>query len=358
MKRCLAGLAMLFCATNGFAAETESWKSGDLQLQSISSIAFAPEGVLLVGDSMGAAVYAVRTREKAADQVPPVQHGDVTGAAAKLLDAEAGDVRILDMAISPAGSVFLAVQRGSGPESTPLVLRLADGKLTEFDLHQVDYMKAQLPNAPESKPGRRNPRTTAITDLMYLDGKVYVAGLSNEEFASNLRSIAYPFTEFDQGASVEIFHGAHGRLETNSPVRTFAAFEIDGEPHLLAAYTCTPLVKIPVSSLKAGKHVKGVTIAELGNRNRPLDMVVYSKGGKRFVLMANSSRGVMKIRTDGIQAVEAITERVTRGGTAGLPYDTVGELKGVEQLDRLDEDRAVVLLVDGGVASLKTIDLP
>ena len=49
---------------------------------------------------------------------------------------------------------------------------------------------------------------------------------------------------------------------------------------MLAAYTCTPLVKLPVSELKAGAHVKGTTIAELGNRNRPLDMIVYQKDGK------------------------------------------------------------------------------
>jgi peptide-methionine (R)-S-oxide reductase len=30
----------------------------------------------------------------------------------------------------------------------------------------------------------------------------------------------------------------------------------------MAAYTCTPLVKIPVADLKAGAKVKGTTIAE------------------------------------------------------------------------------------------------
>ena len=43
----------------------------------------------------------------------------------------------------------------------------------------------------------------------------------------------------------------------------------------------------------------GTTIAELGNRNRPLDMIVYKKDGKEFLLMSNNSRGVMKIPTDG-----------------------------------------------------------
>ena len=82
-------------------------------------------------------------------------------------------------------------------------------------------------------------------------------------------------------------------------------YQIEGEPHLLAAYTCTPLVKFPVAELKPGTQVKGTTIAELGNRNRPLDMIVYEKDGKDYLLLANSSRGVMKITTDGIAGSRA-----------------------------------------------------
>ncbi len=41
----------------------------------------------------------------------------------------------------------------------------------------------------------------------------------------------------------------------------------------------------------------GTTIAELGNRNRPTDMIVYSKDGKDYLLIANTSRGVMKVPT-------------------------------------------------------------
>ena len=111
-------------------------------------------------------------------------------------------------------------------------------------------------------------------------------------------------------------------------MRTFVAYEIKGEPYLLAAYTCTPLVKIPVSELKPGAHVKGTTIAELGNRNRPLDMIVYQKDGKDYLLLANNSRGVMKIPTEGADATEAITARVA--GTKGLGYETIQGMKGVD----------------------------
>src|SRR5262249_17810146 len=156
----------------------------------------------------------------------------------------------------------------------------------------------------------------AITHLAYVKGRIFVAGLSNEEFASRLRAIPFPFEKTNKGTGIQIFHGAHGKLETRSPIRVFAPYKIGDEDHLLAAYTCTPLVKIPVAQLKPGANVKGTTVAELGNRNRPLSMIVYKKDDKNYVLMANNARGLMKIPLEGVATIEAITEPVRGGGTA------------------------------------------
>ena len=202
-----------------------------------------------------------------------------------------------------------------------------------------------------------SPRSQAITDLAFVDGHVYVAGLSNEAFASRLVSIPYPFAEVGPGTSVEIYHGAHGAYETRSPIRTFAAYKIKGEDYLMAAYTCTPLVKFPVASLKPGTHYKAATVAELGNRNNPLDMIVYQKGGKDFILLANSTRGVMKISTDGIDQAASISSRIA--DTAGQPYDKIADLKNVVQLDALDKDNALVLIQEpSGAQNLETVPLP
>ena len=57
--------------------------------------------------------------------------------------------------------------------------------------------------------------------MAFVDGTLWVAGLSNEEFASKLRAIPYPFASVDHGTSVEIFHGNHAAVETRSPVYTF-----------------------------------------------------------------------------------------------------------------------------------------
>ncbi len=195
------------------------------------------------------------------------------------------------------------------------------------------------------------------TDLQFTGGQVLVAGLSNEEFSSQLRAVPFPFTTVDKGTSVEIYHGSHGKYETKSPIRTFAVFEMAGEPNILAAYTCTPLVKFPLAELKPGAKIKGKTVAELGNRNRPLDMVVYNKGGKDWLLMANSARGLMKVELATLAEVDAITERIK--DTAGLPFQTIEEYKKVDQLDRLDKDHAVLLVgSDSGGLSLRAVELP
>ena len=127
---------------------------------------------------------------------------------------------------------------------------------------------------------------------------------------------------------------------------------------MLAAYTCTPLVKLPVSELKAGAHIKGTTIAELGNRNRPLDMIVYHKDGKDYLLMTNSSRGVMKIPTENAGTAEGINAPVN--GKKGIGYDTIDSLKGVQQMDQLDDHHAVLLVQENpnGAMDLRTIELP
>ena len=153
------------------------------------------------------------------------------------------------------------------------------------------------------------------------------------------------------------FTAAHGRYEDTATVRTFVPFKIGDEPYLLAGFVCTPLVKFPIETLKGNESVRGTTLAELGNRNRPLDMFVYQKGGKDYLLLSNSSRGVMKISTDDVERDEGITERIQ--GTAGQTYETIEALKGVEQMDKLNATHAVVMARgDNGTLNMKTIELP
>jgi hypothetical protein len=363
----LAMAASLAAAAVVGAAEKAGLQDGSPDIKFAGPMTFGPDGVLFVADTQQAAIFALDTGDKTGDPSGvKIDVNNVKEAIAGLLGITPKEVMINDMAVNPAsGNVYLSIARGQGPDAAPVILKVdGSGKFSEVSLKKILFAKATIPNAPASGgEGKSNRRAQSITDLAYVDGHVFIAGLSNEEFASNLRSIGFPFQKVDTGASVEIYHGAHGAYETRSPVRTFIPYVINGESHLLAAYTCTPLVKFRVSDLKPGAKAKGTTIAELGNGNQPLDMVVYKKGGKEYLLIANNKRGVMKLATDNVGKQEGITTPVRGGAKAGLPYDTISdsisEWKGVQQLDRLNENSAVLLVVDdSGAASLKTMALP
>ncbi|MBM3832162.1 MAG: hypothetical protein FJ403_02575 [Verrucomicrobia bacterium] len=359
----LALVSVLSIAANA-AHLSDSLKAGKVELKSAGPLAFGPEGILFVADPLDASVYAIATDDtKAASSTESFKVEAINEKIAALLGATAQQIQVNDLAVNPISrNACLSVSRGQGPDAAPVLVRVEKGgKLTALALDKAKFSKANLPDAPAEgggQGGRRAPtRRESITDIAFKDGKLLVAGLSNEEWSSALRSIPFPFSNVDKGTGTQIYHGAHGAQETWAPVRTFVPYEIKGETHLVAAYTCTPLVKFPLSALKPGAQVKGTTIAELGNRNRPLDMIVYQKGGKDYILMANSSRGVMKVTTDHIDSVEPIVARVD--GTKGLTYETIADWKGITQLDKLDKDHALVLrTADGGAQHLESIALP
>jgi hypothetical protein len=337
------------------AGPRDSLKKGNVELQSISALAFGPEGILFIGDARAAAIVALDTQDQTAAAItdrPKVDSLDEK--IASMLGIEASQLLFNALAVNPiSGNTYLGVTRGKAASSTPVLLRVdRAGKISEVALKDVPCARTTLPN-----PGKGREAGDVITHMAYLKGQLCIACLSNEEFASQFRVLPFPFKDADKGTGVEIFHGSHNKVETKSPIRTFVAYQIKGEDNLLAAYTCTPLVQIPVSGLKPGEKVRGKTIAELGNGNRPLDMIVYQKDGKDYILLANNRRGVMKIPTEGIDQVEAITKGVR--GTAGLKYDTIESLKGTEHLDAFDKDHALVLVrTPDKKLNLQTVELP
>jgi len=364
LTSCALGLSLLAVSA---ADWTAGMKEGKPEFKSMGPLAFGPEGILFVADSRSAAVTAIATGDTGkSETAPEFRVEGINQKIAGLLGTGADQIIIDDMVVNPASrNVYLAVSRGRGPDAVPVLIRVgADGRPSAVSLDQVRYSRGELPDAPVDGvvgEGRRasNPRQESITDIAFFQDRVLIAGLSNEEFASTLRAIPFPFVTVENGASVEIFHGAHGRFETRSPVRTFVPFKVGDTPSLIAAYTCTPLVQFPINELKPGAKIKGKTVAELGNRNRPLDMIVYSKGGKDYLLLANSSRGIMKISTDHIERADSITEPVDGGGTRGLAYETIEGWTGVEQLDQLDPLHAIMVRRgDDGQLNLVSQALP
>jgi hypothetical protein len=350
----LSRVSASICCAAALAFGASTVQVGKAGLKSAGALAIGPNGVLFVGDSAGASIYAIDVNDHASSAASSgLEVKGVGEKIAALLGTTAQQISINDVAVNPASkNVYVSVSRGKGPDAVPAIVRIDPaGKISDISLDNVKYSSVELPDGPKAD----RQRMETITSIKYVSGQVLVAGLSNEEFSSSLRSIPYPFKDYDKAAGIEIFHGSHGRFETNAPIRTFVPYEIDHQQSILAAYTCTPLVKIPVSEIKPGNKVKGTTIAELGAGNRPLDMIVYSKGGRHFILMANSSRGVMKLPADELGSFKPITAHTE---IAGVPYETIASLKGVQQLDRFDDNNALVLIGSADAMDLRTIPLP
>ncbi len=247
---------MALAAAIAAGAGTDSLTLGKASLKSAEALTFGADGILFVGDSVGEAIFALDTQDRT--PAGARQSFEVNGIAEKiaaLLGSAPDQILIYDTAVNPISkNIYLSVSRGRGPDAAAVILKLdRAGKLSELSLNPIKFASAALPNAA------RGRRMEAITSMQFIDGHLIVAGMSNEEFSSNLRSIPFPFPAegADAGAGIEIYHTSHGAYETNAPVRTFVPLTIGKEQYILAAYTCTPLVTIPLSALTPGNQVTG-----------------------------------------------------------------------------------------------------
>jgi hypothetical protein len=341
-----AGLAIGVVAARTPVSPLADLAPGKVQLMSAGALAFGPDGILFVGDSVGGSVVAIDTGDrKAVTSAPKINVDGIDVKIAAIVGVTPDQILINDVKVNPISkNVYLSASRGRGPDAMPLIVRVdAAGKVAPLSLDNAKHSSVSLVDAPASKtPDTTSQRMQTITNMNYINGNVIVAGLSNEEWSSALRSIPFPFKEAEKGTTLQIWHSSHGRFETESPVRTFVPYTISGQAYILAAYTCTPLVKIPVSQLRPGAQVKGVEIADLGTGNQPLDMVPYKKDGHDYILIANTALGVTKLKADNIGSYPAI-ESPTRTDVAGVPYDKMTDLHNVLHLTQLDDSDALII---------------
>lgn len=361
MKTMFYFLAVALTCSAAASAADFGLKGGMPDIKSASTLTFGPADVLFVGDTKSATVFAISTGDTKGDAAAATV--EVSNIGVNLSDMLSGPTKINDLVVNPAtGSVFVACETNGRPS----IVKITQGGKTmqAINLQDIHFSSAVLADAPEDKvtgQGRRkrNKRADAITDLAFFEGKLLISGLRTLGSPSSVRELDFPFAKSDKGIGVQIYHAAHGREEDTSAMRTFVPLMIDGKPNLLGAYLCTPLVKIPLEALDSvSEKVNATTVAELGNRNKPLDMISYEKDGAEFLLLSNSARGVMKIPTAGLTEIKGLTEPVRGGGTAGQGFASVESMNGVLQMDKLNETHAVVLMDDHGTLNLKTVPLP
>ena len=248
---------------------------------------------------------------------------------------------------------YLSMEVGSRYE--PAIVRVTpSGSVTKIDLATTPSRSVAL-----RKPGgnlkfwdKVPERVYTVTDMKWHDGRLYVAGVANQNFSSTLRILSYPFGRQSM-ASVEIYHTVHAQYETRAPIRAMTFASVNGSDTLLAGYLCSPLVSIPVSSLIDGAHVKAKTLAELGVAGTPESMVAYDQpdmqSGKSypFVLVNERYRPSVAIPLAGL-AKEAAGPGITTPPDAMAPPGAnvgaiIEDFDGVVHVDNQNERFFVTL---------------
>ncbi|MEO1319723.1 MAG: hypothetical protein AAFV30_04005 [Pseudomonadota bacterium] len=334
-----------------------------------SVLEFGLDDTLFVGDSESGAIHAYDLPGDSRARKADVAYNllDLDGLFVDALDAEPGTVIYNDLAVHPVtrdAYVSISFRRGGKPVSAVASVS-RDGDIRELNLTKVPKTSFQLEETADAAVTfwRDIPAPTlTITDLDYVKGELFVSGISTGEFASTLRRVPYPFDKPAAAANIEMYHAAHAQNETRAPIRAMTVIDLDGEPFVVAAYTCTPLVTLPVDSLEDGAKVTGKTIAELGYGNTPLEVIAFSAAdmeGKvgSYVLVVNREMAADLITFDALTeavAADGLSTPVPYlGATAGVPTTTL-PLAGVMQA--ADQDNQFILTmrrnIDSGATEL------
>ena len=353
-KFILSASVMAFATAGGVSAQ-------EANLQSAGALAFNTGDVLFVGDSKAGVVHAFDLGKALADQ-SDYQLGraqtfegrtifnnlDVEIAA--LLGVSAEEVVINDMVVhKPSKQIFLSVHRGRGPDAEAVIVSVNNGALDIVDLTAADHTLQSVGPVPTDATFEFGQplNTLAITDIDYYEGELLVAGLSNEEFSSKLRRMAYPFDDEVSTSSIEIWHAVHTQYETRAPIISQTVTELDGIPTLIAIYACTPIVRIPLAELTDGAEVRGTMIGEMGFGNTPIDIVSYVNGwdGSSNVVVTNTNRSAASLNLASV----ASAEEMPHGEGVQPVFSVAGvdqfalPMSGTMHLDTLDESWAVVV---------------
>jgi hypothetical protein len=353
----LALVGLLFTGSLAFATNPET----------VNVIKFGDANTLFVGDSKSATLYAYTiTPNNNVDAQKAYNIHDLSTRIATFAKVGVMDFIVRDMAINPTSKeAFIAIdiKTKKGYESQILIVNQS-GNIKKFDLANTKHTEIKLTDAPTNDItfwDKTSIRSLTFTDIDFYKGKVYVSGMSNAEFSSALRVVDYPFNSKVSTSSVEIFHAVHGQNETKAPIQTLQFVTLNNEDYILAAYTCTPLVLIPVKDLKDKAHIVGKTIAELGYGNTPVDIIKFQSEGfdkKPYegVILANRNRTAQFVNINDI-AKSATENNIAYAGLAehaGTPISNL-PMTGLLQMDDQDGYHIATMRRNDETGSLELI---
>ena len=352
---------------------SHAWlRAGTPDIKAAGALTFTADGLLLVGDSPGSAVFALDVRDVATVVVDTINVKGIDELVAARLGTKASEIAINDIAVHPKShAVYLSVARGLGAGARPAIVRVgAKGRIDVVSLTNIPFAKAVLPNPPA--PGKKDEdgddvSDRAITGLAVVGGSLYVTGISNDEFSSTLRRISIPFTTAVATTGLRIYHTHHSRYETKSPVSALTSYSVGGRDYLVVSYSCTPLAIFAVDSLADGAKVTGKTFAELGAGTHATSMITYEFKGKRYLAVSTIGRSIQVLEATDLTTAPALgaDSNPSRGHPLGswfmwgLPAFS-SSVPGVMRMADFDANNAVVLhrTVQSGVLYLRELQKP
>lgn len=292
-------LAIPLCATAGLACAGP--------VRSVGAITFADANTVVLADWKGGEIHALQLTPTTPTAAQPFRLKNISSPIARALHVQPDALRFEGMAFRPGTElayITLSVQHGQA--QTPALVSVgSNGKVTVVNLTKTPQTHVEIKARPAADQRFWDDipaATLTVTDMVFNDGKLYVAGLSNGSFASTLRVYDFPFNGTSTATSIEMYHAVHNQVETRAPIRKMTIATLNGEPSLIAAYTCTPLVTIALKDLKDGAHIVGKTVAELGWGSAPVDMVSFDAGQGPMVLLTNSHKSADLMTLESIAA--------------------------------------------------------
>jgi hypothetical protein len=309
-RRTFLSTAAVAVASASLAADARAQAPRPARVASVSAMTLVPDGKLVVADWRMGAMHALALPALPEAREASFNVLDLTRRLATAYGTEEAAIRVTATVIhGRSQTAILALALGRTADA-PVAIALvgADGAITRVDVDAAVTASLRLTDAPADAAiwNSQPARGLMVTDIKAHGGELIVAGLTGSTFSSTLRRVAYPFTGAVASARIEMYHAVHNQIETRAPVRAFAVIDVESEPTLLAAYTCTPLVTVPMKELKDGAMVRGKTIAELGFGNTPLDVVPFTITHQgqttNWVMVANSAKAADLIRLDDVIA--------------------------------------------------------
>lgn len=340
---------------------------GNPKIKTIEAIAFGPKGLLLIGG--GAQILAVETGDTTPSTWSATEVANIDRLLAGKLGLDAKDIEVRKLAVNPAShKAYVALQSLKTKDSLILTIDGA-GKVAEYPLDNVKYTSYAL-TVP-------NVSVTKVTDIAWADGKIIVATQATDKFASRVFTIDPAAKNGSpKQISTKTFHVGHNRWETQAPLRALMPYLENGKSSVVGSFTCTPIVRYDLEDAKDNDQITGRSVVELGTGNTPRDMFSYERDGKKYILIAvgrnnkqpafgfPSAYWVARVDADLLKETTNINEKAPwRVGAAsktkvGDRVLVAKDFFGVQQMDRLDETRALAIMEGKGGLSLRALALP